>query len=150
MNDAAGQIGADFYAHHMKMIINTLLYYNIIPIVVELPEIGIIEYTNCTNIFYKIRYKLSAKFNNNGEIDNIKTYRKRLNDHLVENKLSDKIIFIDFDEICPDFDNCRTLYREDGLHLNLEGNKALSKNIVYTLLKKIKHGKNFLNLSTNN
>jgi lysophospholipase L1-like esterase len=149
VNDAAGQLGAKFYAHHMHLIIKTLLHYNITPIVVELPEIGIIEYTNNTNLIYRLRYKLSAIFNNNGEIDNIKTYRKSLKDLLLRNKLLDKIIFVDYDKICPDYKNCKSLYKKDGLHLNTIGNKVLSETIVEKLIEEVKQDENSPNNITN-
>lgn len=33
VNDASGQIGANFYSHHISLIIKTLLYYKIKPVI---------------------------------------------------------------------------------------------------------------------
>lgn len=84
-----------------------------------------------------MRYKISSLFNNKGEIDNIKTYRKNLSNLLIENNLNDKIIFVDFDGICSDYEDCKDLFKKDGLHLNEDGNKLLSLNIVNVLSKQI-------------
>ncbi|MDG1728682.1 MAG: SGNH/GDSL hydrolase family protein [Algibacter sp.] len=137
VNDAIGQIGANFYSHHMILIIKNLLYYNIKPVIVELPEFGIVEHINNKNTFNRMRYIISSKFNNKGEIDNIKTYRKNLNKLLMEEKLNDKIIFIDFDNICSNYEDCKDIFKKDGAHLNEEGNKLLSENIVNVLTKQI-------------
>ncbi len=74
------------------MIIKTLLHYKIRPVIVELPEFGIIESTNEMNGLKKTRNKIFSTFNNSGEVDNIKTYRIHLNNLL--QKLNKEIIFI--------------------------------------------------------
>ncbi|RNA61664.1 hypothetical protein D1631_06850 [Chryseobacterium nematophagum] len=51
VNDASSQIGAKNYSFHMTQIIKTLLHYNIKPIVVSLPEFGIVELTNKRSFF---------------------------------------------------------------------------------------------------
>ena len=137
VNDAAGQIGANFYAHHIKLIIKTLLHFNIKPVIVELPEFGIVEYTNNTTIINKIRYKIPSFINNKGEIDNIKTYRQSLNNHLAESNLLDKIVFVKFDNICSDYNDCKELYKKDGLHLNRSGNEVLSHHIANAIYENV-------------
>lgn len=137
VNDAHGQVGAKFYSHHLSMIINTLLLYNIKPVIVELPEFGIIKAINDMNWINKTRYKIFSSFNNNGEIDNIETYRKDLNYLLKAQNLNDKIIFIDFDKVCSNYEQCKDIFKNDGVHLNERGNKLLSQTIVNELLKGI-------------
>ncbi|MGB5418974.1 SGNH/GDSL hydrolase family protein [Algibacter sp.] len=126
VNDTHGQIGPEFYAHHIKLIIKTLLHYNIKPVIVELPEYGIVEATNDMGFIRKYRSIISSKINNKGEIDNIKTYRIALTNVLKKENLTDKIIFVDFEKVCADFETCKTIYKPDGLHLNSDGNKLLS------------------------
>ncbi|MBO0590885.1 SGNH/GDSL hydrolase family protein [Cellulophaga sp. E16_2] len=138
VNDAIGQIGGKFYTYHLSLIIKTLLRNNIKPIIVELPEFGISEYTNKLNLIKKKRYELFAMFNNDGDIDNIKAYRKNLNTSLEKQDLNNKIIFIDFDQICEDFDDCKEIYRADGVHLNIKGNTLLSEAIAKELIKEIR------------
>ena len=134
MNDEVGQVGKRFYAHHMIMIIETLLHYKIKPIIVELPAVGIEEATNEMGFVKKIRNIIFAYFNNNGEINNTKTYRKELNVELKNEGLLDKIIYIDFDKVCTDYANHKELYR-NTCHLSKKGNEKLSRIIVEEIRK---------------
>ena len=101
VNDATGQLGPNFYAHHMTLIIKALKHYNIKPIILELPEFGIVEYINQEG-FAGNRYKAFAYFTNSGEIDNIHTYRAALQERLKSENLVNDILFVDFDQICAD------------------------------------------------
>jgi hypothetical protein len=137
VNDAIGQVGANFYSHHMLLIINTLLHYKIKPIIVELPEFGIIETTNEMGFVKGERNKIYAKFTNFGEIDNIKTYRKAFVKKLETENLKDSIILIAFDNVCDDYNKCLKLYRGTS-HLSREGNEKLSQIITNELIRTIK------------
>jgi len=137
VNDALVQVGAKFYSHHLSLIINILLRNNIIPVIVELPKFGIIKATNDMNWINKTRFKIFSSFNNKGEIDNIETYRSNLNNLLIGQGLNDKIIFIDFDKVCSSYEECKEIYKNDGIHLNERGNKLLSQAIAHELLKRI-------------
>ena len=130
VNDALGQTGARFYSHHLTMIINTLIEYHIKPIVVELPEFGIIEATNELSLVKKIRNRLFSEFNNNGELDNIETYRTNLDYALNRQKFDDDIIFVDFDKVCSDYEEFKEIYKADGVHLNEKGNELLCQIIA--------------------
>ncbi len=134
VNDEVGQIGKEFYAHHMIMIIETLLHHQIKPIIVELPEVGIEEATNQMGFIKKYRNMTFAYFNNNGEIDNTKTYRENLNVELEKKELDDEIIFIDFDKVCAEYSNCKELYGNHS-HLSKKGNGKLCKIIVEEIKK---------------
>lgn len=136
VNDAIGQVGADFYSHHIVLISNTLLHYNIKPIIVNLPEFGIMETTNNMEILKRERNKVFAKFTNSGQIDNIDSYRKTLIEKLDKENLTDKIIHVDFDDVCSDYNKNKELYANPS-HLNEQGNEKLSKVIVNELIKKI-------------
>jgi len=129
VNDAASQIGGHFYSYHMVQIIKTLLHYNIKPIVAPCPEFGIQEAIDNMNVLSKNRNIVSSYFNNNGEIDNIKTYRKILIEELEIENLEDKVILIDFDNVCSDYHACADLYR-DSLHLSRKGNELLCQIIA--------------------
>jgi hypothetical protein len=126
VNDSFGQLGKGFYSHHMVMIIKMLLHYKIEPIVVELPEFGIMQATSEVGLIKRLRYKIFSYFTNSGELNNIIAYRNEFNRKLRETKLDDKIIFVGFDEICSDYDKNLTLYR-NSLHLSNEGNDILAK-----------------------
>jgi len=113
------------------------LHYNIIPIVVELPEFGIVEATNEMSIIQEKRNVIFAKFTNEGEVDNIKTYRAELDKSIQSQNLRDSIIFIDFDSVCVDYQRCSGIFISP-LHMNKEGYKILSQIIASDLKCKIK------------
>ena len=136
VNDAVGQVGANFYSHHIVLIIKTLLHYNIKPIIVNLPEFGIKETINEMGFIKRERNKVFAKFTNGGLIDNINTYRKTLNEELATENLKDKIIQVDFDNVCSDYNEHKELYAGFS-HLNKQGNEKLAKVIVNELTKEI-------------
>lgn len=136
VNDAASQIGGHFYAYHMNLIIKTLLHYKIKPIIVTCPEFGIKETIDNMNVLSKNRNVISAYFNNDGEIDNIKTYRKILTAELDSENLKDSVILIDFDNVCHDYNKCSELYANPS-HLNKKGNEKLVQIIINELIKEI-------------
>ena len=136
VNDAASQIGGHFYSHHMCLIIKTLLHYKIKPIIVSCPEFGIKESIDNMNVLSKNRNIISAYFNNDGEIDNIKTYRKNLAEELDFENLKDSVILIDFDNVCRDYNKCSELYANPS-HLNRKGNEKLVQVIIDELIKEI-------------
>jgi hypothetical protein len=120
----------------LNLIIKTLLHYNIKPIIVSCPEFGIKESIDNMNFLSKNRNIISAYFNNNGEIDNIKTYRKILAEELDSKNMKDSVILIDFDNVCPDYNKCPELYSNPS-HLNRKGNKKLAEVIISELFKEI-------------
>lgn len=140
VNDTVGQVGPKFYSHHIEMILKTLIHYQIKPILVELPEFGIIERTDEISFKEKVKYKIYAKFTTSGEIDNIKIYRKYVDRILNTDNIKDSIIFIDFDLICNDYNKHKELYA-DSFHLSKKGKEKLGHLIVDELLKELKPAK---------
>ena len=136
VNDAASQIGSNYYAHHMILMVKTLLHYEITPVIVSLPEFGIEESIDDMNILSKTRNIISAKINNNGELDNISTYRAVLENELISEKLVESVVLIDFDNVCPDYHKCPDLYANSS-HLSKKGNETLCQIITNELLRNI-------------
>ena len=136
-NDAIGQMGPHYYSFHMIKIIKFLLHYQINPIVVNLPKIGVREMHDTMNIFQRYRNRLSAFFNNKNKIENIESYRIRLIERLKIEKLEDKILLIDFDEACEEYKTGSSLYR-NPVHLSNEGNEKLASFIANQLITKSK------------
>jgi hypothetical protein len=134
VNDAACQIGSHFYAYHMIQIIKTLLHYKIRPVILSLPEFGVENANKNMNIFCRWRNIISAYFNNNGQIDNIKSYRKALINELENENLKDSIILIDFNDVCQDYDRGSQLYNGSS-HLSRKGNEKLCLIISTELIK---------------
>jgi lysophospholipase L1-like esterase len=137
-NDAVGQMGPNYYSHHLIKIIQLLLFYKIKPIVVTLPKVGIKASHKTLNVFQRWRNRLSAFFNNKGNLDNIESYRLRLEQLLVKEKLKDKIIEIDFDLVCEGFMKGSELYK-NPIHLSKIGNKKLANFIAQELIRELKN-----------
>ncbi len=137
VNDAVGQMGSRYYSHHIVRIIKTLLHYNIKPVIVSLPKVGVKEVLNKMNMFKKYRNIISAYFNNNAIVDNIESYRKKLNETLIIEKLQDKIILIDFDSACEAF-SVKSDFYYNPLHLSEKGNEKLAHLIADVLINELK------------
>lgn len=136
VNDAAMNLGPDFYSHHMILIIKTLLHYGIKPVIVSLPEFGIEENFQKKNLISKLSNKTTDLLLNNGESFSINDYRASLLKKLHDNNLDKRIILLNFDLVCNDYDNNKNLY-SDPLHLNKEGYQKFSE-FLATNLKNMK------------
>lgn len=137
VNDAASQIGANNYSFHMIQIIKKLIHNGIKPVMVSLPEFGIVELLNSTTFPKRLRNKLSAYINNNNEYDNIVEYRKVLLENLISNRLIESILIVDFDKVCDDYTQNTDLYR-DYSHLSEKGNEILAKEISNTIAEDVR------------
>jgi lysophospholipase L1-like esterase len=129
VNDSFGQFGKRFYARHMCLIVKELLKYNIKPVIIELPEYGVLELQEKLNIVNKIKNQVFAYFTSDSGIDNIEEYRAALNEELRKQLLRDKILFVDFDNICKDYSDCKELYT-DHLHLTDKAYQMLCEEIA--------------------
>ncbi|MDR2235709.1 MAG: SGNH/GDSL hydrolase family protein [Chryseobacterium sp.] len=133
VNDAATHVGPDFYTHHMMMIINTLLHYGIKPVIIPLPEFGLEEDSEKKNILSSLSNKGSELVLNGGKKFEIKDYRNSLLNEIKKQKLDQKIILLNFDEVSSDFEKDRDLYA-DPLHLNLNGYQKFSDFLVKNII----------------
>ena len=96
------------------------MHYKIKPIVIELPEFGIIEVMNQMGFLKKERNKIYAYFTNSGELDNINIYREEFKKIIIKKSLKDSIIYVDFKDICSDYKECLELYA-NPTHLSKYG-----------------------------
>ncbi|MEO9209930.1 MAG: SGNH/GDSL hydrolase family protein [Ginsengibacter sp.] len=136
-NDAIGQMGSLYYSFHLIKIIKFLLHFDIKPVVLTLPKIGVRETNNTMNILQRYRNHLSAYFNNGNQIENIDSYRKRLIERLRMEQLEDKILLVDFDKGCEKYEKSSDLYKSP-IHLSDKGNKKLAEFIAGELSKKLR------------
>ncbi|CAA7386178.1 SGNH/GDSL hydrolase family protein [Chryseobacterium fistulae] len=137
VNDASSQVGAKNYSFHTTQIIKTLLHYNIKPIVVSLPEFGIVELTNKRSFLKRLRCIVYAYLNNNNKIDNIDDYRNVFNADLRSSGLMDSVIVVNFDKVSDDYIHHLDLYRNES-HLSEKGNQKLAKEISNVITNNIK------------
>lgn len=132
VNDAASQMGSNFYAEHMELIIRKLLEYNIKPIVVELPEFGIKETMKNAHWLAGTKNKIMSWINNGGETDNILGYREALITKLKNKNLWTEVAYVPYNSICEDYSDCLPIYK-DPAHLNDKGKTLLSREIIHYL-----------------
>lgn len=126
VNDAAKHLGPAYYAHHMELIINTLLHYNIRPVVVSLPGFGVEEDFQTKNIFSRLSNSGAELILNNGAAFTIKEYRNALTNSLRKLHKENRITVLDFDRAGLDYNGNKKLYA-DPLHLNKKGYQKFSE-----------------------
>lgn len=118
INDSFRGFGKEFYAEHMLKIINTLLHYNITPIILEIPNFGIEHSQRYRNKISVYRDKIWFGIKNE-DYKELQGYRSLLKEKVNEQKLNDKVFFISNNSNL-DFHQNNNLYRE-ALHLNEKG-----------------------------
>lgn len=134
VNDAIGQYGGNFYTHHVTLMIKDLLKDHIRPVVVTLPEFGILDAENSFNIVKSKRNKIFGYFTGNGFTSSIRDYRKALDGGLEQEHLTDSIVKVDFDSVIMKYEEHRDLYITPP-HLNVKGNQILGGYIVKCILR---------------
>lgn len=138
VNDVTRHIGKKYYADHMILIINTLLHYEIKPIVVEVPNFGVEDVQKYKNVFSRCTNAVSEAIDG-GEVNdnNVSAYRETFNEELKKNDLLDKIILFDSDKINKDYKNNKILF-SDPLHLNERGYEVFIKALSEDIIEEIK------------
>lgn len=127
VNDTAGHIGKDFYAHHMVLLIQAALDRGMFPVVVEVPEYGI-EATPTVDLLSWAKRGIYLRLFDNGKVDVILDYRKALRDSIPAT-IRVKVTFVEFAEIAHDYDSKKTLYANPS-HLNRDGYEKLGRVIA--------------------
>jgi hypothetical protein len=125
-NDAITQMGPNYYSSHLIKIIKLLLHYNIMPVVVTVPRVGIQTLHKHTTLIKKCRNLLSVLLNNKCSIENIDSYRKKLMEKLEIEELKNSILVIDFDKACEKYKKDSDLYLNSS-HLSNKGHKKLAE-----------------------
>lgn len=83
VNDTSSYIGADFYAHHVSLIVDSLRKRGIFPFILEVPEFGIEEAESKNPIGFLRRHLMRIVYHA-GKVDVINDYRVSLNKILTE------------------------------------------------------------------
>jgi len=99
---------------------------------VELPVFDVEKAQQHIGWYRQLRNKVCSILNNE-QLNNIAVYRQKLQNELEEKNLLNKIIKVEFDTLCKDFEQCHYLYR-DALHLNKEGNQKLVELLSKTII----------------
>lgn len=128
VNDAAGYMGADFYVHHIALIINAVSKRGSTAVIVELPEFGL-EETDSNNPVGFLRRRIFRLLFHDSQVDVISEYRAALETWLEIHKAREDYILVDFDQVADDYTKHTDLYKSDLVHLNEKGNVALARAI---------------------
>lgn len=135
INDTDRKKGKGYYKENMKLIIETLLDYQITPIILEIPSYNIrYSYSNKRNKF-KVRY-LALMILTCSELDCINEYREVYDDLIKENHWENDVITISSNDWNPNgYKDRRCLYDKDLMHLNEKGYDVLDSCISSYIIK---------------
>lgn len=132
VNDTAGHIGKEFYAHHISLLIKYSLANGIKPLVLEIPEYGI-EEEQPNNLLSFVKKVVYIWLFDDGEVDIINQYRNHLKDNLAQSELLNSTIIIPFSSITNDYKSNLSLYKNPS-HLNSKGYSKLGNMISHVVL----------------
>lgn len=130
INDTAGHVGKDFYAHHMACIVQATIARGITPVIVEVPEYGI-ERANATGLISQLKQSLYLYLFDSGEVDVISRYRQAFLERL-EPASREQIAIVEFAPVTTDYAIATDLYA-DPSHLNKRGFAKLGHTIAETI-----------------
>jgi len=140
VNDTAAHIGSDFYAHHVRCILQTAMARGIHPVLLEVPEYGI-EHIHGENVLSGVKGWLYKSLFDHGKDDVIDDYRQALRVRITNMSLDDLTI-VSMDSMIPDYTSNMRLY-ETPSHLTRKGYRQLGVLIAENIL--VIHKKRVLN-----
>lgn len=134
INDTYKKLGTRYYKQSMDGIIQLLLYNNIRPIILEIPDYDIQKAYKWQKSLRKVLRNISMYINNT-PVDCKQMFRDAL-DELVQTKgYHNKLSIIRYQTWNNDFNNdLQRLYRGDGMHLNDYGYQVLDSVIAKEIL----------------
>ncbi|MFB9121583.1 SGNH/GDSL hydrolase family protein [Bergeyella porcorum] len=123
VNDSFRGFGKTYYAEYVVKIANTLLHYNITPVILEIPNYSVEESQNTRSKLGV--YRDALWFSLKGEdYKNLDAYRDELKKYLKKEGLENRVILINPNDANIDYQKHPEWY-EDPLHLNDKGYKEL-------------------------
>lgn len=138
INDVWQQRSTNYYTGNYANIIRFLLHSDIIPVVLEIPNVNIKKNINGCDFMQKIYFRIVSLFSDT-EWDNVEIYRKAMRTKLEDSGLMDSVIFVsatDWDNTT--IKNLSNIYREDGMHLTIDGYRALDSCIARKIIEHIR------------
>jgi lysophospholipase L1-like esterase len=133
VNDTLGHIGKEFYAHHMLQIIRTIRMRGIYPIVVEVPEYGIVDVSEKSFLSFT-KHTIYRFLFDKMKRNVISDYRKALRS-VIPSSIKDEIILVSFDPFIQDYYRKKYLYANPS-HLNKEGWQQLGAYLAQKIAEK--------------
>lgn len=134
INDTYKKMGTRYYKQSMDGIIQLLLYNNIRPIILEIPDYDIQKAYNWQKSLRKIFRDISMYINDT-PVDCKQMFRDALDELFIEKEYQDQISIIRYQSWNSNYaHDLNALYLLDGMHLNNIGYLALDSAIINTIL----------------
>ena len=135
INDIWQQRSTSYYIGNYVNIIRFLLHHNIIPVVLEIPDVNIARAINGCDVIRKAYLRMISLCSRT-EWDNIDIYREAMLTMLDDSRLKDSVIFIPASDWDASVVNRQKYYyQEDEMHLTTEGYRALDSCIADRIIK---------------
>ena len=115
INDAVAQLGADYYVANYSLIIQFLLDNDIVPVILDIPNVDYKAVYNREDAISKIRHHISSILTG-ADFYSFNDYKQSLRSTIKHKNWEDSIAYIPSNEWISD--NSQHYYREDGIHLN--------------------------------
>lgn len=126
INDAASNMGTDYYCHNYLHILRYLLKCGIRPVVVEMPDVNIKGIYSDKPLKDRLVDRLRSWMTVVSLYD-VKPYRDALYEKLIQENLMDSIIYISLSQ-------WQTSFGADGIHLDDAGYRQLDSCLTVTII----------------
>lgn len=123
INDAVAKMGVDYYTGNYVQIIHFLISNDITPVVIDMPNVDYQAVYNREGVLSKLRHLLSSTITG-AELYSFQSYRTQLRKVIVQYGCKDSIVYVESQRWYND-NMQHSLYRTDGVHLNIKGYKKL-------------------------
>jgi len=134
INDTYKKMDTRYYKLSMDGIIQLLLYNNIRPIILEIPDYDIQKAYNWQKSLRKILRDISMYINDT-PVDCKQMFREALDELVFEKEYENKVIIIRYQTWNNNYNSdLQRLYRRDGMHLNDFGYQILDSVIAQKIL----------------
>ena len=132
VNDTAGHKGKYFYAHHILQIIKVAQLRGVYPVVVEVPEYGIIDATE-NSFILAAKHTIYRLLFDGTKKDVISDYREALRS-FVPSSIKNEMTLVSFAPFIQNYSEKKNLYANPS-HLNKEGWQQLGAYLAQEIAK---------------
>ncbi|MBP3775776.1 MAG: hypothetical protein J6I37_02180 [Prevotella sp.] len=135
INDARQRRGKDYYVRNYVHMLRLLLSQNIIPVVMEIPDVDVDEAFDGNTLYYQLKARICMSLLETS-LRGVKDYRQALKDSLVVHHLMDSIVYIPAASWNPEgWRDKRNIYTDDHFHLNLVGYDLLDSTFAAAIVR---------------
>lgn len=139
INDSNLKLGRENYKENMRLLISTMLDYNIIPIILEIPYYDV-YYTFWRSPPVSMLRSIRSMLWTQSSIDCIDSYSNSYNDLIIEQQWQNNVITIRRNDWNPQgYKGQKELYTSDRMHLNQDGYLRLDSCISSHIVAYLKH-----------